>query len=364
MSNATIIPNCDPARHDDLRELAERVGPTVSLLIPTHRGGAETLEDHRRLAPLLEAAREQLAADHPDVDADALLADVEALASDELFWQRQGDALAIFASADGMRTFRTSLDVQPQVSVGEHPNLRPLLPLVAEDRAFLLLAVSQEQVRLFEGDRYTLSELDLGDAPASTDDSDYYTREPQLQHQAGERAGAHGHSTGENIVRTSFLRDVAKSINTRFSNDKRPLILAAVDEHRGGVVDYLKNVQLLDTILGNPDHLTPSELHEKAWPLVVADSQSRHDAVLNRFGENLGTGRASHDPADISREAEHGRVDTLVLTTLALSENTLGDASKAADLDAAVAYTLRNSGTVEVVPTFNEEHAAGAIYRF
>ena len=110
--------------------------------------------------------------------------------------------------------------------------------------------------------------------------------------------------------------------------------------------------------------LSEAELHEKAWPLASAEADKRHDDLLERFGENLGTGKATHDAAKISQEAEHGRVDTLVLTTLALRENTLGDASKAADLDAAVAHTLRNSGTVDVVPTFNEERAAGAIFRF
>lgn len=365
MNNALIDPNIDAVRHDDLRALAELEGPVVSLLVPTHRGGPETVNDSRQLKPLLGDARARLAESFPDVDADALLAEVAALADDEPFWQRQADALAIFASPSGTRTFRTTLDGQAQVSVGEHANLRPLLPLVAEDMPFLVLAVSQDKVRLFEGDRNFLSELDIGDAPASTDDSDYYTREPQFQHQAGDSAPAHGHDTGEDAVRDSFLRDVAKALNTRFTNDDRPLILAAVDEHRGGVKDYLSNVQLLDdTVSGNPDRLSAAELHEKAWPLASAEVGKRHDDLLERFGENLGTGKATHDATKIGQEAEHGRVDTLVLTTLALRENTLGDASKAADLDAAVVHTLRNSGTVDVVPTFNEERAAGAIFRF
>lgn len=365
MNNALIDPNIDAVRHDDLRALAELEGPVVSLLVPTHRGGPETVNDSRQLKPLLGDARARLAESFPDVDADALLAEVAALADDEPFWQRQADALVIFASPSGTRTFRTTLDGQAQVSVGEHANLRPLLPLVAEDMPFLVLAVSQDKVRLFEGDRNFLTELDIGDAPASTDDSDYYTREPQFQHQAGDSAPAHGHDTGEDAVRDSFLRDVAKALNTRFTNDDRPLILAAVDEHRGGVKDYLSNVQLLDdTVSGNPDRLSAAELHEKAWPLAFAEVEKRHHDLLERFGENLGTGKATHDATKIGQEAEHGRVDTLVLTTLALRENTLGDASKAADLDAAVVHTLRNSGTVDVVPTFNEERAAGAIFRF
>ena len=366
MRTDTIIPNSDPVRHDDLRALAEQAGPTVSLVIPTHRGGAETRDDRRQLAPLLDTARKQLAENYPDVDADALLRDVEKLADDELFWQRQIDALAIFANASGTTTCRTALkNVQPQVTVGEHPNLRPLLPLVADDQGFLLLAVSQDQVRLFEGDRYIITELELGDTPASTDDSDYYTREPEFQHQAGPNAPGHGHGTGEGVVRDSFLRDVAKTLNTRFTNDDRPMVLASVDEHQGGLRDYFDNVQLLEeTVSGNPDKLTPVQLHAKAWPLVEEEARRRHDALLERFGEDLGTGRASHDSRKLSEESEHGRIDTLILTTLALNENTLGDASKAGDLDAAVAHTLRNSGTVDVVPTFEREHTAGAIFRF
>ncbi len=345
MDTVNIVVNSDPVRHDDLRALAEQTGPVVSLVIPTHRGGAETLDDRRQLPPLLDAARKELKQNYPDADADAILKGVAGLADDELFWQRQADALVVFANASGMTTFRTTLDSQPQVSVGDHPNLRPLLPLVADDQPFLLLAVSQEKVRLFEGDRYSITELDLGDAPASTEDSDYYTREPQFQHQSGREAPAHGHSTGEAVVRDSFLRDVAKALNTRFTNDDRPLILASVDS-------------------GNPDELTPTELHAGAWPLAADEGRKRHEALLERFGENIGTGRASHDSGKIGEEAGHGRVDTLILTDQALREATLGDPEKAADLDAAVVHTLRNKGTIDVVSAFKGDHTTGAIFRF
>ncbi|MDY3127123.1 MAG: hypothetical protein SOW59_03200 [Corynebacterium sp.] len=365
MTTSQIDPNIDPLRHDDLRAIAELEGPVVSFLIPTHRGGPETVDDARQLKPLLSDARAQLADAFPDADADALLAETAGLANNEPFWQQQADALVIFASASDTRYFRTTLSGQAQVSVGEYANLRPLLPLVADDLPFLLLAASEDKVRLFEGDRNHLDELDLGDAPASAGDSDYYTREPQFQHQTGDSAPAHGHDTGDDIVLESFLRDVAKSVNKRFTNDNRPLILAAVDEHRGAVKDYLPNVDLLnETVSGNPDRLSAADLHTKAWPLAAAEADKRHDDLLERFGENLGTGKATHDAAQISQEAEHGRVDTLILSTLALRENTLGDSSKAADLDAAVTHTLRNSGTVDVVPAFNDDRPAAAIFRF
>lgn len=161
MDTRNIVKDSDPIRHDDLRSLAQQPGPAVSFVIPTHRGGAETLSDSQRLRPLLDTAREQLAEHYADADADALLAPVESLADSRRFWQEQCDGLAIFAQPGHARYFRLDRDFSPQVTVGDHPNLRPVLPLVTSDLEFLLLALSRDKVRLFAADRATITELPL-----------------------------------------------------------------------------------------------------------------------------------------------------------------------------------------------------------
>lgn len=361
MDTKNIIKDSDPVRYDDLRELARHPGPAVSFTVPTHRGGAETLSDAQRLRPLLEQARTELDERYPDTDVDSLLAPVESLVNNERFWQNQVDGLAIYVQPGNARYFRTDRDFRPNVTVGDYPNLRPVLPLVTNDLEFLLLALSQNKVRLFAADRGTITPLPLGDIPESSDDVEgVSTREPQLQHQASSDAGAHGHGPRDYNVLNGFLQAVGKAVEKRFSGDKRPVVLAAVDEHQGGIREQLSAVTMLDNLVsGNPDRLSEVELHEKAWPFVKEESQQRHEDLVDRLQEALGTGLATNDPALIGSDTASGRVDTLVLADRALEEEARSD-----ELDAAIANTLINRGVVDIVPELPGGFAAGAVFRY
>ncbi|QGU03423.1 baeRF3 domain-containing protein [Corynebacterium comes] len=361
MNTRNIITDSDPVRHDALRDLATKPGPTVSIVIPTHRGGAETLSDSQRLRPLLEQARKELAERYPDTDADALLAPVQSLADSRRFWQEQVDGLAIFASPDGVRHFRTDRDFVPAVTVGDHPNLRPILPLFTEDQEFLLLAVGRGKVRIFEGDRATITELPLGDIPASDEDAEgVNTREPQITRQYSQTSAAHGQGPRDYNVRNGFLQQVSKGFEALFTNDHRPLILATLEEYRGAIAEHITTVKVLEDIVpGSPSDLSDAQLHKKAWPIAAAAGQRGHEATLERLGEALGTGRATNDPGLIGSDSAAGRVATLVLAERALTEDARAD-----ELDAAIANTLANRGAIDVVPELPGNHAAGAIFRY
>lgn len=361
MDTRNIIKHSDPIRHDDLRSLAKQSGPTVSLVIPTHRGGAEKFTDSQRLRPMMEEAREALAQQYPDVDADALLKPVVTLIKDEAFWLTQCDGLAIFATPEGTRHFRLDRGFTPQVTVGDHPNLRPVLSLVTNDLEFLLLALSQNKVRLFAADRATITPLPLEDIPGSAEEvKGAAVNEPRIQHQTSHGAGpAHGTGPREHNVLSGFLQNVGKNVEKRFTNDKRPMVLAAVDEHQGALRDQFKTVTLLDSIVsGNPDRVSELDLHAAAWPLVKEESIRRHDHLVDRLSEALGTGLATNDPELIMTESMTGRVETLILADRALENH-----PRSVELDAAISNTLINSGRVDTVPELPGNHAAGAIFR-
>ncbi|MHA2789201.1 baeRF3 domain-containing protein [Corynebacterium sp. S7] len=361
MDTKNIINNSDPIRQDDLRGLARQPGPAVSFVIPTHRGGPETLTDAHRLRPLLGTAREQLAERYPQTDSDALLAPVETLVNSDRFWQSQCDGLAIYVQPGYARYFRVDREYLPKVSVGDHPNLRPLLPLFTNDLEFLLLAMSRNKVRLFAADRATITELPLGEIPASADDVEgVSTREPQIQHHGSEISGVHGQGPRDYNVLNGFIQAVGKAIEKRFTGDGRPLVLATVDEYRGAIGGYLHNVALLDDVVsGNPDRLSDVQLHAAAWPIVEKENKKRHDDLVDQVEQALGTGLATHDPALISQESVAGRVATLVL-----AERALGEVARAEDLDAAIANTLINRGTIDVVSELPGGYAVGAVFRY
>jgi hypothetical protein len=156
----------DVVRRTDLQRLAVgRHGPCVSVFLPTHRAGREVEQAPIRLKNLLRQATDALTFDGVRApETDRLLAPLRRLLDDRLFWQYQSDGLALFSRPGWWRSFRVPLDL-PELAVVDDrfhvTPLLPLLPLLAGDGHFFVLALSQNQIRLLEGTPDRMEEVDL-----------------------------------------------------------------------------------------------------------------------------------------------------------------------------------------------------------
>ena len=145
----------DVIRRTDLQRLAlGRHGPCVSVFLPTHRAGREVEQVPIRLKNLLRQATEALEADGVKAPTiKSLLAPLRRLLDDRLFWQYQSDGLALFSRPGWWRSFRVPLDLPELAVVDDRFHVTPLLPLLAGDGHFFVLALSQNQIGLLEGTR-------------------------------------------------------------------------------------------------------------------------------------------------------------------------------------------------------------------
>ncbi len=236
-AHARTIENLDVVSENDLRTLADEHrpggGPYVSVLMPTYRHGPDTLQGPIRLTGLItKAANELAAAGTPLALAEQLLAPMRAMVADAAYWQRQGDGLAIFSWADGSVDFRLPLALEEQCIVAETLRVRPLLPLLSDAGTFLILSLTQNSVRLFEGTRFGVIELDVGDTPRSMDEAlAHEDHEPQVQMHTGGTGAArsHGHGVGDEIDKEAlarYFRAVDRGIAANVATDQRPVVLA------------------------------------------------------------------------------------------------------------------------------------------
>ena len=150
----------------DLRELTSQSGICVSICMPTHRAGAETLQDPIRLKNLLRSARSQLRGLglEPALVLQ-ILTPVAGLEEDHDFWQHQSDGLAIYCSPECFRMFRVPLSLPELAVAAARFHLKPLLSLLAGNAYFYVLALSQNRTRFFLAGRDQISEIGL---PAET----------------------------------------------------------------------------------------------------------------------------------------------------------------------------------------------------
>lgn len=371
MPDVTRTAQVDPITDADLAELGTTTGRAVSIFLPTAHAGAGVRENPIRVKALIKEAEAKLKAHGVSAEETAeILGPLVALLEDDEYWQYLADGLALFASPGLWRAYRVAQDFPEVVHVSDRFAVRPIVPAAVGDGEFLILAGSQNKVRLLEGTAATVRELDLGSIPSSLEDMAGDTQPPPHQQQrfgggAGGGGVVHSHGTGAevgDVQLEKFLRQVAHGLQEALRpNDRRPVVLAAVTEHLPQFRGYLGYDHLVDeAVAGNPDALSPGELHERAWAVVRSTMQRRADADAERFGDAIGAGRAlAGGGSDILHAAREGRVATLLITRRRCAADHGPD-----DLDAAVGHVLATSGSVVVVDSLPKDVAEGAILRF
>lgn len=302
----------------------------VSIYLPTHRAGAEIQQDPIRLRNLLRQAEDRLiAAGMRTPDAQEILNQTEVLLTDGLFWRHQSDGLAMFLAPGYFRHFRLPLQFEELVILGDRFHIKPLLPMFSEEGHFYLLALSQNSVRLLEGTRYSIDELDTGSLPESLADAlKWDDPEKQLQHHAtggaptgGARPNAdyHGHTTGaqEAQAKTNILRyfqKIDRGLQEILGESNSPLVLAGV-EYLFPIYREANTYRHLveGGIPGNPEDISAQTLHQQAYELLQPYFNRGREEMTDLYRRLAGmdTGRASNDIQEVVTAAYAQRVDSL-----------------------------------------------------
>jgi hypothetical protein len=363
-----------------LRELAEKHdGWFVSIFLPTHSAGAEIEQDRIRLKNLVAEAETDLRAlGVRTLDIDEMLKPAQKLFQNTHFWQHQSDGLAIFRSRQLFREFRLPYGFQPLMVVAERFHIKPLLPLLSGDGRFYVLALSQQEVRLLQGTRYSVGEVDVEGAPHGRAEAlRFNDPERQLQFHTstvtpggrGDRPAAfHGQGVGQGAeAKTDILRyfhKVDEGLQEVLRDEEAPLVLAGVD-YLLPIYKQANSYSRLvgEGIEGNPQELSAQQLHQRAWRIVqpifiqaLKDATAKYDALAS-----AGSEQASSDVEEVVPAAYHGRVEILFVTVGSQRWGTFDSGTSSVHvrgerepgdqdlLDLAAVHTLFNGGTIYAV---------------
>lgn len=383
---------------DQLKLLAQQTqSPSISIFLPTHHAGQDTQQDPIRFKNLLrEAERQFLDKGTGPREVSELLQPAQELLEDAFFWQHQRDGLAVFIAPDDFHYYHLPFRVEELLVFAQSYYVKPILPLFTNNGHYYILAISQDAVRLFEGTRYSIGQIDLpDDVPESLEEAlKFDDPEKQLQFHSGtsrsmERGGIrsgtlHGQGAGEEEQKErieQYLKLVDTALKSIFHEEQAPLVLAGVDYllpiyHK--VSKYANIMQ--EGIIGSPEHLRPEELQEQAWSIVEPYFREEMEKVIELYQQLANTDKATDNLEEIVAAAFDGRVDKLIL---AVGTQVWGifkrDTRKVVHyqqrqsqeddlplLDFAAMQTLQNSGTVyaltqDEMPT---ESAIAAVFRY
>jgi len=367
-------------------------GPAVSLFMPTHRTGAHTQGDAITFKNLLRRARKDLIRfGLRTAEVDEFLHPAQALESDTIFWQHQSDGLAVFLDPDDFQHYRVPMRFAQLVTVGERFHIKPLLPLSTGDGRFYILALSQNQVRLFQGSRFNVNPVeDIGDIPTSLAEVlGPVDAQDQLQFRTGMRDGRGGHQAiyhgqayesddaRDDLYR--FFSQIDRGLREVLGDDQAPLVLAGVEYLLPIYHDANSHPHLLEEgITGNPEHMRPEELHKRAWEIVRPHFRQAEETAARRYRRRAGTGLTSSDICEVVPAAAHGRVGSLFVAlgthlwgsydeeTLTVNFSERRDVQSDDLLDVAAVYTLNRGGTVYAVPQRRvpSDDPVAAVFRY
>ena len=309
---------------DEVQALAQQSAqPSISIFLPTHRTSPDNQQDPIRFKNLLRQAEDTLAARGlKPREIEAITGPANALLEESLFWRYVYDGLAVYIAPGDFHAYRLPFPVEAQVIVAQSYYVKPVLPQFTNNGHYFILAFSQNEVRLLEGTRHSVAEVEMpenvpGSRADTSDGLNRENREIQVR-PVGGGASAFFSSGGDEVsnkVRIEqFLNALDMSLRPLFNAYQSPVVLAGVDYllpiYRGA--SEYPHV-LAEGIRGNPENLTAQELHTRAWPLVEPVFRAKMDELFGQYQQLVISGRATDKVADIVAAAHAGRIDSLVV---------------------------------------------------
>jgi hypothetical protein len=305
----------------------------VSIYLPTHRTGTDAQQDPLRLRNLLRGAKNRLSDQGVGRrDVHKMLEPASKLLQEPYFWQHQSDGLAVFLSTNGVRRYRLPLNFEELVVVDDHFHITPLLPLFTGDGQFYILALSQNKIRLLNGTRDSVSEVDIGQVGGSLAEAiPSADHQMSLQlHTSGTTGGMmgsgsvtfHGQAGGSDESAKNellrYFRLVSDGLTEFLQEDRRPLVLAGVEYLLPIYKEANRYPNLIDMVIkGNPDLLSADELHKSAWDILGPLFQAAQEEAVAQYQQLAGqaSARVADKLEKILPAAYNGQVETLFIAT-------------------------------------------------
>ncbi len=314
----------DLPTRDEIEKLAAHRGqPSVSIYIPTTPLTQDADADRIELKNQLKAAiAEMEAADTPKREIWPIRDAIEELVEDHDFWATQANSLALFATPQGLRTWRLPNHLTTVMEVSDRFHIKPLIRAITFPQNAYVLAIGRGGVRLVEVTAdLPAQEKRVPDMPR---DMSHVLGRRGTGALTGEKQG--GESTSEAALLTRYARAVDRALRPVLAGRERPLIVAAAEPLASvfrSVSSYPNTAE--QVIAGSAERTPDHELAEAARGVLDAIYAEEVAALAGLYSTREPQGRATTDIAQAARAATFGAVDTLIVDMDSVVPGTVDD---------------------------------------
>ncbi|MGK2860565.1 MAG: hypothetical protein ACSLE0_01415 [Chitinophagaceae bacterium] len=327
-----------------LQELASvNSTPCLSLYMPTHRSHPENLQDTIKFKNLLKQLEESLLQQYSNSETKEHLEPFETLANDPEFWNNTNDGLAILSATGVFKTIGLQSPVEALTVVADSFHTKPLRKYLQSLDRYHVLGLSLHDMKLFEGNRHSLVEVELpSDFPKTIEEAlgeeltDKHSTVASYGGVGGESNNMHhGHGGKKDEVDIDaerFFRIISAEIYERYSKPSGlPLLLAALPEHHNLFSKVSNNPLLLPKgIHINYKAVEIQKLTAMAWEIMQPEYNLKLSGLAEKFEQAKANNIGSDDIAKVAEAAAKGRVDTLLLQADCVIAGTITDSNTGA----------------------------------
>jgi len=372
--------------------LALTQAPFLSLYMPTHKVHPQNLQDITRFKNLVGELKDSLLQKYSAEETKKILEPFEVLGADTDFWNHTSDGLAVLSSPEVFKALRIPVTVEELAVAADSFHTKPLRQYLQSVDHFHVLGLSLNEIRLYEGTRHTLVEVEFTPgAPVTMTDAlgeeltDKHTTVASYGG-AGIQTSAmhHGHGgkkeEGDKDAER-FFRVVATYIYEKYSKPTGwPLILAALPEHHSLFQKVSKNLLLVpEGIKINPSAVSADKLIKLAWEILEPVYESKIKKLTDKYEQAKANGKGSDNIREVSVAAVEGKIDTILIEAdrmiaIRITNPVTGNTQKKdltnpkVDdlLDDMGELVIKMGGSVIVLPTdkMPSETGLAAIYRY
>lgn len=300
--------------------------PSLSLYMTTHRSHPENLQDPIRFQNLVKQLEESLLEQYSAIEVKRLLEPFLTLNNNSEFWGHTLDGLAVLGSTEFFKVIRLPIAVQELAVVADSFHTKPLRQYLQSVDRYHVLGLSLHEIRLFEGNRHSLIEVELpSDIPRTITEAlgDELTGKHTTVASYGGTGGEssdmhHGHGGKKDEVDKDaerFFNIIAGTIHEKYSKPTGwPLILAALTEHHSLFQKLSKNPLLLQNGINvNPVSISNDKLVKLAWEVLEPVYLQKLKDLVEKFEQAKANNSGSDIVKEVIEAAEAGRVDTILI---------------------------------------------------
>jgi Bacterial archaeo-eukaryotic release factor family 3 len=297
-----------------LNDLLKAKGETcISIIIPTHHYSHERRGDKIELKKAIHDAKAELRRHATPEQFNSYETVVDEWVK-KIDYTRNLEGLGMFLSPSVKTMFKFPFPIKEKIVVSDSFEVRDVAYAAAFSEPYLVLLLSEKDVRLLRGSLDELTEVKDENFPDKYEDTHEYSRP---QRSSSHNMQAHSMEGDKSVIEDKRMVQFFKVIDKRLNKylvGKMPLIVIAPKEeipvfkeesaHRDNIVC---------TIKGNYNYMNAAQLSERVFPEFVNYIRSRTRQLIQEFEESVGLNLGIEGISNIWKAVKAGRGMKLVV---------------------------------------------------